>query len=149
MVARAASQQAAEAVAAVRTWPNLAEAPRPGRPSPQARAVWNRASILNEYQDYRRDNYRYDFVVKKLAPFHDAYVELSNRMKSYRNQAYFNLGRKAAERGDEIAAFDWFPHGVLTEAPSRAAAVAPAATPGVASISAASACASSGPASMP
>ena len=64
--------------------------------------------ILNEYQDYRRDNYRYDFVVEKLAPFHDAYVELSNRMKSYRNQVYFNLGRKAAERGDEIAAFFYF-----------------------------------------
>lgn len=52
--------------------------------------------ILEEYQEYYRDNYRYDFVQKKVAPFHDAYVGLSNRLKSYRNQAYFNLGKKAA-----------------------------------------------------
>ena len=29
-------------------------------------------------------------------------------MKSHRNQAYFNLGLKAAERGDEIGAFFYF-----------------------------------------
>ncbi|TYO96770.1 hypothetical protein EDC39_11258 [Geothermobacter ehrlichii] len=64
--------------------------------------------ILEGYQQYYRDNYRYDFVQEKVAPFHDAYVVLSNRLKSYRNQAYFNLGKKAAERGDEITAFFFF-----------------------------------------
>ncbi len=29
--------------------------------------------ILEEYQDYYRDNYRYEFVQKKVAPYHDAY----------------------------------------------------------------------------
>lgn len=64
--------------------------------------------ILDEYQDYYSDNYLYDFVQEKVAPFHDAYVELSNRLKSYRNQAYFNLGLKAAERGDEFEGFFYF-----------------------------------------
>ncbi|MBI5850972.1 MAG: hypothetical protein HZB39_08080 [Planctomycetes bacterium] len=64
--------------------------------------------ILEEYQQYHRDNFRYDFVQEKVAPFHDAYVELSNRLKSYRNQAYFNLGKKAAGRGDEMTAFFYF-----------------------------------------
>lgn len=64
--------------------------------------------ILEEYQEYYRDNYRYDFVQKKVTPFHDTYVGLSNRLKSYRNQAYFNLGKKAAQRGDEMAAFFLF-----------------------------------------
>lgn len=61
--------------------------------------------ILDEYQEYYRDNYRYEFVQKAVTPFHDAYVKLSNRLKSYRNQAYFNLGKKAAARGDEMTAF--------------------------------------------
>ena len=64
--------------------------------------------IIEEYQEYYRDNYRYDFVQKAVTPFHDAYVELSNRLKSYRDQAYFNLGKKAAARGDEITAFFLF-----------------------------------------
>jgi len=64
--------------------------------------------ILEEYVNYYRENYRYDFVQTKVAPFHDAYVELSNRLKSYRNQAYFNLGKKAADRGDEMTAFFLF-----------------------------------------
>lgn len=61
--------------------------------------------ILEEYQEYYRDNYQYDFVQEKVAPFHDAYVGLSNRLKSYRNRAYFNLGKKAVQRGDEMTAF--------------------------------------------
>ena len=64
--------------------------------------------ILEEYQEYYRDNYRYDFVQEKVAPFHDAYVELSNQLKLYRNHAYFNLGKKAAGRGDEMTAFFLF-----------------------------------------
>jgi len=64
--------------------------------------------ILEEYRQYYRDTYEYDFVRKKVTPFHDAYAALSNRLKSYRNQAYFNLGKKAAERGEEITAFFYF-----------------------------------------
>lgn len=64
--------------------------------------------ILEEYQEYYRDNYRYDFVQEKVVPFHDAYVGLSNRLKSYRNRAYFNLGKKATQRGDEVTAFFLF-----------------------------------------
>lgn len=64
--------------------------------------------ILAEYESYYRDNYRYDFVQKKVAPFYDTYVKLSNRYKAYRNQAYFNLGKKAADRGDTVTAFFMF-----------------------------------------
>lgn len=64
--------------------------------------------ILDDYQEYYRDNYRHVIVRNAVEPFHDAYVKLSNRLKSYRNQAYFNLGKKAAARGDEITAFFLF-----------------------------------------
>ena len=64
--------------------------------------------ILEEYEEYYRENYRFDFVQEKIAPYHDAYVNLSNRLKGYRNQAYYNMGKKALERGDEIAAFFLF-----------------------------------------
>lgn len=64
--------------------------------------------ILEEYEEYYRDSYSYDFVLEKFAPFLGPYVSLSNRLKSYRNQAYFNLGKKAAQRGDEMTAFFLF-----------------------------------------
>ena len=64
--------------------------------------------ILEEYREYHRENYRYEFVQKKVAPYHDRYVSLSNRLKNIRNQAYFNLGKKAAQRGDELEAFFYF-----------------------------------------
>lgn len=75
----------------------------------QANAAANYVGyILEEYQKYYRDNYRYDFVQEKVAPYHDAYVNLSNRLKRYRNQAYFNLGEKAVQRGEEVVAFFLF-----------------------------------------
>ncbi len=64
--------------------------------------------ILEEYERYSRENYRYDFVQEAVNPFLDVYVTFSNRLKSYRNQAYFNLGKKAAERGDDLTAFFLF-----------------------------------------
>jgi len=64
--------------------------------------------ILEEYQAYYRENSRFDFVKREVIPFHDAYVEISNRLIGYRNQAYFNLSKKAAERGDEVLAFLFF-----------------------------------------
>jgi len=64
--------------------------------------------IFDEYRQYYGDNYRYDFVQTKVAPFHDAYLKLANRFKDYRNRAYFNLGKKAVERGDEVGAFFFF-----------------------------------------
>ena len=75
----------------------------------QANAAANYVGfILEEYQEYYRDKYRYDFIREKVAPFHDAYVQLTNRLKAYRDQAYFNLGKKAAQRGDEVMAFFLF-----------------------------------------
>ncbi len=64
--------------------------------------------ILEEYQEYYRDNYKYDFVQKKVAPFHDEYVTLTNQLKDYRNQAYFYLASKAASRGEGMQAFFLF-----------------------------------------
>lgn len=64
--------------------------------------------ILDDYATYYRDNYRYDFVQEKVAPFHDAYVRLSNELKDYRNQSYFNIGRKLAASNNEIEAFFYF-----------------------------------------
>ncbi len=64
--------------------------------------------IFEEYQDYYRANSRYDFVKKKIVPSHNTYLELGNRLKGYRNQAYFSLAAKAKEKGDQLRAFFLF-----------------------------------------
>ena len=64
--------------------------------------------IQEEYSKYYRENYRYDFVQKEVAPFHDKYVEISNKLKAFRNRAYFNLGQKNRDAGNEIRAFFYF-----------------------------------------
>lgn len=64
--------------------------------------------ILEEYNDYYRENYKYDFIQKKVAPYHDAYIRVANKFKGYRNQAYFNLGMKSKAAGNSVAAFFYF-----------------------------------------
>lgn len=64
--------------------------------------------IENEYEEYYRDNYRFDFIQEKVSPFLDNYRLISNKFKDYRNQAYFNLGKKAAQRGETAVAFFLF-----------------------------------------
>lgn len=64
--------------------------------------------IFDEYSQYYRDNYRYDFVQEKVAPFHDNFLRLSNKLKAQRNQAYLNLGKKLAASGNNIEAFFYF-----------------------------------------
>lgn len=64
--------------------------------------------ILDEYVDYYRDNYKYDFVQTKVAPFHDKYVGLSNELKEYRNKAYFIIGKKLKSKGKNIEAIFYF-----------------------------------------
>ena len=64
--------------------------------------------ILSEYASYYRENYKYDFVQEKIAPFHDKYVVISNKLKSFRNQAYFNIGTKLAGSGNDAEAFFYF-----------------------------------------
>ena len=64
--------------------------------------------ILEEYKDYYRDNYSYDFVQEKIAPYHDRFVELSNELLYYRNQCYFNLGEKLKAKGNVVEAFFYY-----------------------------------------
>jgi hypothetical protein len=64
--------------------------------------------ILDQYASYYRENYKYDFVQTKVAPFHDKYVVISNKLKSIRNQSYFNIGKKLASSGNETEAFFYF-----------------------------------------
>lgn len=64
--------------------------------------------IQEEYAHYYRDNYRYDFVQSKVAPFCDGYTKLKNRLIDFRNQAFFNLGIKYKNAGNNVAAFFYF-----------------------------------------
>jgi len=64
--------------------------------------------ILDEYREYYRENYRYSFIQNAVAPHHDSYVEISNKMKDFRNQAYFNLGKKHVNKGELLAALFYF-----------------------------------------
>lgn len=61
--------------------------------------------ILEEYDNYYSDNYRYEFVQKEIAPFHKKFISLSNELIDYRNQCYFNLGEKLKNEGKDLEAF--------------------------------------------
>ena len=43
--------------------------------------------IVEEYSDYHRENYSYDFVLEKVNPARNAYVKISNSLKDVRNRA--------------------------------------------------------------
>jgi len=64
--------------------------------------------IQEEYADYYRDNYKYDFVQKKISPSHDKYVALGNKLKGIRNTAYLLIGLKLKEEGRVGEAFFYF-----------------------------------------
>jgi hypothetical protein len=62
-------------------------------------------AIGKGYSAERRENSRYDFIIKKLDPLADNYIRMSNEFKSIRNQAYFSMAKKAEEKGHSIKAF--------------------------------------------
>ena len=64
--------------------------------------------IYTGYKNYYSDNYRYEFVQEKVAPFHDEYVIIANKLKGFRNQSYFNLGVKYMSEGNNMTAFFYF-----------------------------------------
>jgi len=66
--------------------------------------------ITSEYDDYIRENSRYDFVVKEVrkAPIVKSLLSLDSEFKGIRNQAYLNLGIIALEEGKEMEAFLFF-----------------------------------------
>ena len=64
--------------------------------------------IKDEYDDYLRESYSYDFVTKKVSPSLRQYAQIFNEFLDIRNQAYFNLGMKEEEAGNNIEALVWF-----------------------------------------
>ncbi len=64
--------------------------------------------IRDEYDDYRRENYSYDFVLEKLNPSFGHYTRIVNEFLAVRNQSYFNLGMKEKEAGSNVPALLWF-----------------------------------------
>lgn len=63
--------------------------------------------ITDEYNDYLRDNSRYDFVIEEVrkASIVDNLLNLDSEFKGIRNRAYLNLGLIAFENGQEMKAF--------------------------------------------
>lgn len=66
--------------------------------------------VTDEYNDYLRDNSSYDFVVSEVrsAPIVDSLLSLDSEFKTYRNQAYLNLGLLSQADGKEMEAFLYF-----------------------------------------
>lgn len=64
--------------------------------------------IYEEYDEFRRDNGRYDFVTEKVDPVMDQYGTEEDKFKLIRNRAYFNLGVKAKAAGQDVSAFLYF-----------------------------------------
>lgn len=66
--------------------------------------------ITDEYNDYLRENSRYDFVTEEVrkAPIVESLLALDSEFKGIRNQAYLNLGIIAMDDGREMEAFLFF-----------------------------------------
>ena len=66
--------------------------------------------LSDEYDDYLRQNSRYEFVTKevKAAPARKEYAALDNKFKRMRNQAYLNLGKLSLADGKQMQAFLFF-----------------------------------------
>lgn len=65
-------------------------------------------NITDVYDDYKRENYKYDFVLEKVNPSRDAYVAKSNALKVLRNQCYFRIGLELKGDGKNLEAFLYF-----------------------------------------
>lgn len=65
------------------------------------------SKITDEYNDYLRENSRYDFVTEEVrkAPIVESLLALDSEFKGIRNQAYLNLGVIAMDDGREMEAF--------------------------------------------
>jgi hypothetical protein len=66
--------------------------------------------ITDEYNDYLRDNSRYDFVTEEVrkATIVAYLLNLDSEFKTFRNQAYLNLGFLSQAEGREMEAFLYF-----------------------------------------
>lgn len=66
--------------------------------------------ITDEYNEYIRENSRYDFVTEEVrkASVVTSLLELDSEFKGIRNRAYVNLGIIAKEEGREMEAFLFF-----------------------------------------
>lgn len=65
------------------------------------------SKISEEYNDYIRENSRYDFVteVVRAAPIVDSLLNADVTFKMIRDRAYVNLGRLALAEGKDMKAF--------------------------------------------
>lgn len=68
------------------------------------------SKVTDEYNDYLRENSRYDFVTEEVrkAPIVENLLGLDSEFKGIRNQAYLNLGVLAMDDGREMEAFLFF-----------------------------------------
>lgn len=64
--------------------------------------------IESEYDSYHREKRSYDFITEPVGKTLDEYRIISNQLKDYRNQSYFNLGKKADISGNKVKAFFYF-----------------------------------------
>lgn len=64
--------------------------------------------IHTQYNRYRVDNLRYQFVIASVEPVQDLYARLGNEFKGIRNRAYLNLGEKAEAAGHPLEALYFY-----------------------------------------
>ena len=64
--------------------------------------------VTDRYEVYHNKNSRYDWILKQFGPYYNPLTKVSNRMRKYRNLAYFNLGKLALSKGKRIMALFYF-----------------------------------------
>jgi len=64
--------------------------------------------ITEEYDDYIRDNYQYDFVTNKVLPTFRLYQEKQNSLLNVRNEIFLRIGDMLKEQGKYTEAFFYY-----------------------------------------
>ncbi len=64
--------------------------------------------IYDEYDDYYRDSYKYDFIQEKVIGSAQEYGKVFNEFVKIRNKSYFNLGIISRNKGETMEAFLYF-----------------------------------------
>ena len=64
--------------------------------------------ITEEYEDYIRDMWEYDFVVVKVQPALKLYLQKQNSLMSVRNEIFLRIGDMLKEQGKFTEAFFYY-----------------------------------------
>ena len=64
--------------------------------------------IQEEYENYYKENYKYQFIQNQVAKPHDQYVKVTNKLRNIRDTAFLKIAQKLESTGDIGTAFFYY-----------------------------------------